>query len=207
VGAGPLPLRRLPPRPPIPIVAFDAAAAARVADPLDAWLAGLGDRGRDVRRVVVTGDVVPSAARGAGLGVAQVALAVDTGRDLAASAAREGVGVLIGEGPGHAGDLAALAEALAAGAGSGHGPLGALRRHGNGAVGVLCGLALGAGEHGLGFVADDAAAAAGAAVAAGVEPDLLPRLRAGHRPTGDAHAALLAHLRLAPGIDEARLRG
>ena len=64
----------------------------------------------------------------------------------------------------------------------GHGPLGALRRHGDGAIAVLCGLALGAGEHGLGFVADDAAAAAGAAVAAGVEPDLLPRLRAGREP-------------------------
>jgi hypothetical protein len=62
------------------------------------------------------------------------------------------------------------------------------------------------GEHGLGFVADDAAAVAGAAIAAGVEPDLRPRLRAGREPGGAAHAALLAHLGIAPGIDEAALR-
>jgi nicotinate-nucleotide--dimethylbenzimidazole phosphoribosyltransferase len=71
---------------------------------------------------------------------------------------------------------------------------------------VLCGLVLGAGEHGLGFVADDAAAAAGAAVAASVEPDLLPRLRAGREPADEAHRALFAHLALTPGVDEAALR-
>ena len=184
MGAGPLPLSRLPPRPPIPIVRYDEAAAACIADPVGAWLAGLtGAAPADVRlrRIVVADDLVPAGARGAGLGVPQVALAVDAGRDLAAAAAREGIGVLIGEGPGHRGDVAGLAAALPAGVATGHGPLGALRRHGDGAIAVLCGLALGAGEHGLGFVADDAAAAAGAAVAAGVEPDLLPRLRAGRR--------------------------
>jgi nicotinate-nucleotide--dimethylbenzimidazole phosphoribosyltransferase len=209
VGAGPLPLRRLPPRPPIAIVAFDDAAAAQAPDAVTAWVAGVtgGAPGPPhVRRIAVAGEVVPAAARGAGLGVPQVALAVDAGRDLAASAAREGVAVLIGEAPGHEGALPDLTAALEAGGESGHGPLGALRRHGDGAIAVLCGLALGAGEHGLGFVADDAAAAAGAAIAAGVEPDLLPRLRAGREPSDAAHAALLAHLGLAPGIDEAVLR-
>ena len=176
---------------------------------MGAWLAGLTGAApapARVRRVAVAGDVVPAAARGAGLSLPQVALAVDAGRDLAAAAAREGVTVLIGEAPGHEGDVAALAAALAAGDATGHGPLGALRRHGDGAVAVLCGLALGAGEHGLGFVADDAAAAAGAAVAASVEPDLLPRLRAGREPADEAHRALFAHLALTPGVDEAALR-
>jgi hypothetical protein len=208
VGAGPLPLSRLPPRPPIPIVGYDEAAAARIADPVCAWLAGLTGAApveARMRRVVVAGDLVPAGARGAGLGVPQVALAVDAGRDLAAAAARAGIVVLIGEGPGHHGDVAGLAAALSAGAATGHGPLGALRRHGDGAIAVLCGLALGAGKHGLGFVADDAAAAAGAAVAAGVEPDLLPRLRAGRRPVDEAHRALLIHLALTPGVDQAAL--
>ena len=176
---------------------------------MGAWLAGLTGAApatARVRRIVVTGDVVPAAARGAALGVPQVALAVDVGRDLAAAAARDGITVLIGEGRGHDGDLAGLAAALTAGVATGHGPLGALRRHGDGAVAVLCGLALGAGEHGLGFVADDAAAVAGAAVAAGVEPDLLPRLRAGREPADEAHGALLAHLALTPGVDETALK-
>jgi nicotinate-nucleotide--dimethylbenzimidazole phosphoribosyltransferase len=210
VGAGALPLSRLQPRPPIPIVGYDEAAAARVPDPLGAWLAGLTGTAPTAalrfRRIVVAGDVVPATARGAGLGVPQVALAVDTGRELAAAASRQGVTVLVGEAPGHGGDVAALAVALGAGGRSGHGPLGALRRHGDGAIAVLCGLALGAGEHGLGFVADDAPAAAGAAVAAGVEPDLLPRLRAGREPRDAGHRALLAHLGLTPGVDEAALR-
>jgi nicotinate-nucleotide--dimethylbenzimidazole phosphoribosyltransferase len=135
-----------------------------------------------------------------------VALAVDTGREAAAAAARDGITVLIGEGPDHAGDLAGLADSLTAVGPAGHGPLGALRRHGDGAIAVLCGLALGAGQQGLGFVADDAAAAAGAAVAAGVEPDLLPRLRGGREPRDPVHRALVDHLRLATGFDEQALR-
>jgi NaMN:DMB phosphoribosyltransferase len=209
VGAGPLPLRRVPPRPPIPIVAFDDAAAAQAPDAVGAWVAGLtgGAPGPPrVRRIVVAAEIVPAAARGPALGVPQVALAVDAGRDLAAGAARDGVAVVIGEGPAHEGALRDLAAALEAGGESGHGPLGALRRHGDGTIAVLCGLALGAGEHGLGLVADDAAAVAGAAIAAGVEPDLRPRLRAGREPSDAAHAALLAHLGIAPGIDEAALR-
>ena len=61
------------------------------------------------------------------------------------------------------------------------GPLHALRRLGGGEIAVLCGLALGAGEHGLGYVCDGLIATAAAAVAAGIEPDLRPRLLAGHR--------------------------
>jgi nicotinate-nucleotide--dimethylbenzimidazole phosphoribosyltransferase len=209
VGARPVPLSRRPPRPPIPIVRFDDAAAGAAGSELGAWLAGVRGRAGEppvVRRIVVSGDAVPAAARGSALDVPQVALAVDAGRDLAAAAARDGVTVLIGEAPSGAGGagLAALAAALT-GAEPGHGPLGALRRHGDGVVAVLCGLALGSGEHGLGFVADGPAAVAGAAVAAGVEPTLRPRLRAGRPPQDATHAALLEHLGLHPGVDEAAL--
>lgn len=81
------------------------------------------------------------------------------------------------------------------------GPLSALRRVGGGEIAVLCGLALGAGEHGLGFVCDGVIATAGAAVAAALEPALLPRLLAGHRSPEPAHAALLEHLGLEPVLD------
>jgi nicotinate-nucleotide--dimethylbenzimidazole phosphoribosyltransferase len=81
------------------------------------------------------------------------------------------------------------------------GPLGALRRLGGGEIAVLCGLALGAGEHGLGYVCDGVIATAGAAVAAAVEPDLRPRLLAGHRSPEPAHGALLEHLGLRPVLD------
>lgn len=81
------------------------------------------------------------------------------------------------------------------------GPLGALRRVGGGELAVLCGLALGAGEHGLGYVCDGVIATAGAAVAVALEPGLLPRLLAGHRSPEPAHAALLEHLGLEPVLD------
>jgi nicotinate-nucleotide--dimethylbenzimidazole phosphoribosyltransferase len=81
------------------------------------------------------------------------------------------------------------------------GPLGALRRLGGGEVAVLCGLALGAGEHGLAYVCDGLIATAGAAVAAAIEPGLLPRLVAGHRSTEPAHTALLDHLGLRPVLE------
>lgn len=81
------------------------------------------------------------------------------------------------------------------------GPLGALRRVGGGELAVLCGLALGAGEHGLGYVCDGVIATAGAAVAAALEPELLPRLLAGHRSPEPAHGALLEHLGLEPVLD------
>lgn len=81
------------------------------------------------------------------------------------------------------------------------GPLGLLRRLGGGETAVLCGLALGAGEHGLGVVCDGLVATAAAGVAVAVEPDLRPRLLAGDRARGPAHAALLEHLALDPVLD------
>jgi nicotinate-nucleotide--dimethylbenzimidazole phosphoribosyltransferase len=107
------------------------------------------------------------------LEVVDVAAAVDAGRTAAAMAADEGVTVLVGSGgsPEHG---KRLTEALAA---AEHGPLGTLRRHGDGEIAFLCGLALGAGEHGLAYVADGSAAWAGAAVAIALEPDLRPRVR------------------------------
>jgi nicotinate-nucleotide--dimethylbenzimidazole phosphoribosyltransferase len=150
------------------------------------------------------------------LSVEEVALGVDAGRELAARAADEGVTVLAGAA---AGDGVVAATCLAAaltggdldelapGAGvrdaceralehhpdAAEGPLHALRRLGAGDLAVLCGLAIGAGEHGLGYVADGLGATAAAVVAAGIEPELRPRLRvAAERPEG-AHAALLAH--------------
>jgi nicotinate-nucleotide--dimethylbenzimidazole phosphoribosyltransferase len=156
------------------------------------------------------------------LDVADVALAVDTGRQLAAQAARDGVTVLAGGEIGVAAPLPAtclaalLAGREAAGLGgpeagpgdveraltlhaaAARGALGALRRVGGGGIAVLCGLALGAGEHGLGYVCDGLGATAAAAVAAAIEPDLLPRLLAGHRSPEPAHGALLEHLGLEP---------
>jgi nicotinate-nucleotide--dimethylbenzimidazole phosphoribosyltransferase len=86
-----------------------------------------------------------------------------------------------------------------------HGPprgaLSALRRLGGGEICVLAGLALGAGQHGLGYVCDGLIATAAAAVAVAVEPDLRPRLLAGHRSPEPAHAALLEHLGLEPVLD------
>jgi nicotinate-nucleotide--dimethylbenzimidazole phosphoribosyltransferase len=170
----------------------------------------------------------------AALEVAEVALAVDAGRDLAARAAADGITVLAGGemgianttpatclaavltgravadlvGPGTGLDDAGVARkravcerALALHADAARGPLHALRRLGGGEIAVLCGLALGAGEHGLGYVCDGLIATAAAAVAAGIEPDLRPRLLAGHRSPEPAHSALLDHLGLEPVLD------
>ena len=91
--------------------------------------------------------------------------------------------------------------ALALHADAARGPLHALRRLGGGEIAVLCGLALGAGEHGLGYVCDGLIATAAAAVAVGIEPDLRPRLLAGHRSPEPAHGVLLDHLGLDPVLD------
>lgn len=171
---------------------------------------------------------------GPALTVAEVAAAVDCGRDLAAAAAADGVTLLVGGDLGTGGRTPAAclaaaltgrpAEALAGTPGGddpealeherervaaavahhvpqARGPLGLLRRFGGGETAVLCGLALGAGEHGLGVVCDGLVATAAAAVAVAVEPDLRPRLLAGHRAPGPAHAALLEHLGLDPVLD------
>jgi nicotinate-nucleotide--dimethylbenzimidazole phosphoribosyltransferase len=80
-------------------------------------------------------------------------------------------------------------------------PLDALARLGGGEIAVLTGLALGAGEHGLGYVSDGVIATAAAAIAAAIAPELTARLVAGHRSPEPAHAALLTHLQLTPILD------
>jgi nicotinate-nucleotide--dimethylbenzimidazole phosphoribosyltransferase len=80
-------------------------------------------------------------------------------------------------------------------------PLEALRRLGGGELAVLTGLALGAGEHGLGYVCDGVIATAAVAIAAACDPELRPRLIAGHRSPEPAHRLLLDHLGLEPVLD------
>jgi len=80
-------------------------------------------------------------------------------------------------------------------------PIDALAEFGGGEIAVLAGLALGAGEHGLGYVTDGVIATAAAAIAAEIAPELTPRLQAGHRSPEPAHQALLTHLRLSPILD------
>jgi nicotinate-nucleotide--dimethylbenzimidazole phosphoribosyltransferase len=59
-------------------------------------------------------------------------------------------------------------------------------------IAVLCGVALGAGERGLGCVCEGLAAGAAAAVAAGIEPDLGARLIAARPLRDPAYGALAA---------------
>jgi nicotinate-nucleotide--dimethylbenzimidazole phosphoribosyltransferase len=80
-------------------------------------------------------------------------------------------------------------------------PLEALRRLGGGELAVLTGLALGAGEHGLGYVCDGVIATAAAAIAVACDPELRQRLIAGHRSPEPAHQLLLDHLDLEPVLD------
>ena len=211
MGAGPEPLtdphRR---RPPIPIVPVDARARAAAleagASPTEAWLAAVtGSTAPPVRRVVDTADVELLATDLAahrdtpGLGVGEVALAVDAGRAIAAGAAADGVTVLVLRAPaGRDHDAARALAAVLTGAAEPvpNGALGALRRLGDATTAVLCGVALGAGEHGLGCVCDGLAALAGAAVAAGIEGDVRTRLIAAE-PKDDPASALVAALSLA----------
>jgi nicotinate-nucleotide--dimethylbenzimidazole phosphoribosyltransferase len=81
------------------------------------------------------------------------------------------------------------------------GPRAALRRLGGGELAVLCGLVLGAGEHGLGYVCDGLIATAAAAMAVACDPALRPRMLAGHRSPEPAHGVLLDHLGLEPVLD------
>jgi nicotinate-nucleotide--dimethylbenzimidazole phosphoribosyltransferase len=161
-----------------------------------------------------------------------VAIAIDTGRDLAAEANQDGVTVLIGgemgignttpatclacwltngdpqrlTGPGTGLDphgvqrkAATIAKALQLHAPTT--PLEALQSLGGGEIAVLTGLALGAGEQGLGYICDGLIATAAAAVAVAIEPDLRPRLLAGHRSPEPAHTRLLDHLKMTPVLD------
>jgi nicotinate-nucleotide--dimethylbenzimidazole phosphoribosyltransferase len=216
VGAGAPPVDEHRRRPPIPIVPVDARAradaVARGRSEVAVWLAGVsgGARAPRVRVTDIAGLEAlwtTLAPRGDGvsiMSVGEVALAVDTGRDVAARAASDGVHVLVAAEPDDASDAAARAlAAVLTGVADpvAHGPLGALRRLGDPTIAVLCGVALGAGERGLGCVCDGLAATAGAAVAAAIEPDLRPRLIGGARPRDPEHAALAAHLDLAAVLD------
>jgi nicotinate-nucleotide--dimethylbenzimidazole phosphoribosyltransferase len=96
---------------------------------------------------------------------------------------------------------AVVERALALHDGDIDGPLEALRRLGGGELAVLTGLALGAGEQGLGYLCDGVIATAAAAIAAAYDPDLCPRLIAGHRSPEPAHQLLLEHLGLEPVLD------
>jgi nicotinate-nucleotide--dimethylbenzimidazole phosphoribosyltransferase len=80
-------------------------------------------------------------------------------------------------------------------------PLDALASLGGGEIAVLTGLALGAGEHGLGYVTDGVIATAAAAIAVAIAPELRHRLQAGHRSPEPAHSALLEQLELEPILD------
>lgn len=80
-------------------------------------------------------------------------------------------------------------------------PLEILRRLGGGELAVLCGLALGAGEHGLGLICDGVIATAAIAIAAELAPALKDRLLAGHRSVEPAHEHLLSHLGLRPLVE------
>jgi nicotinate-nucleotide--dimethylbenzimidazole phosphoribosyltransferase len=244
VGAGAPPVGEHRRRPPIPIVPVDARArAAARADGLGdvaVWLAGVAGADGPVscRRVCVGPgpEVAPDGAdavrlaapvtsrdptAGPAMTVGEVALAVDTGRELAARAAADAIAVLVGAAPG-AGDAEAAialaahltgraladaapdaARALALHGPQINGPLGALRRLGTGPIAVLCGVALGAGERGLGFAFHGPAAAAAAALAAGIEPGVRARLIAGAVAGEPAGAALLAHLGVPAVLDDA----
>ena len=113
-----------PPRPPIPLVAFDEAAAAarrrelaparlgRLAD-LGAWLAGCAGTSHPPVRARLAaaarpaeGD--PGIAAPAGLEVGEVAAAVDAGRALAARAAADGITVLAGDAGGREASVPAI---------------------------------------------------------------------------------------------------
>jgi nicotinate-nucleotide--dimethylbenzimidazole phosphoribosyltransferase len=150
-----------------------AAARERGGDELVVWLAGVtgAERAVNVRSIDAESALVGSEPP---LAVAEVARAVDAGRDLAARASAQGVSVVVSEG-GESPAARSLISGLAADDGR---PLRALRRLGSEEIAVLCGVALGAGERGLGCVCDGLGALAGAAVAAAIEPDLRPRLRA-----------------------------
>jgi nicotinate-nucleotide--dimethylbenzimidazole phosphoribosyltransferase len=76
-----------------------------------------------------------------------------------------------------------------------------LRRLGGGELAVLCGLALGAGEHGLGLICDGVIATAAVAVAVAMAPELRHRLLAGHRSVEPAHEHLLTWLGLRPLVE------
>jgi NaMN:DMB phosphoribosyltransferase len=184
-------------------VPVDAAAAAdaeaRGLGPAAVWLTAVGADPNAARVYEVEaadlGTEPPIRAADPALGpamsVGETALGVDAGRELAGRARAAGATVILAALDG--GERPALIAAALAETGEPR-PLRALRRLGDGPIAVLCGAALGAGEHGLGFAATGAAALAGAAVAAGIEPDLRARLIAVGDVADDAARMLVAHL-------------
>jgi NaMN:DMB phosphoribosyltransferase len=100
--------------------------------------------------------------------VGSVALHVDAGRAAAAAAADRGATMVAVDGT--------TGVSWAPG---GDGPLRALRLSGDAACAVAVGVAIGAGECGLRFVADGTLGAAAAAIAVGVEPALAPYVSRG----------------------------
>ncbi len=154
------------------------AARARGASALAVWLAGAA--GAQVRVRVVA--VAPRAWSAAPPPVAEVAAAVDEGRAGALEAAASVLVVTGGDAAAAGGLTAALARDPAR-------PLRALRHAGSHDLALLCGLALGAGEHGLAFVADGDAVTAAARLAIALEPDLGPRVRT----LGEPLAGLSGH--------------
>jgi hypothetical protein len=150
---------------PLDAGAMDAARAAGASE-LAVWLAGASGGSVRVRVVAVTArpwTALPPP-------VSEVAAAVDEGREGILEAAATVVVVTGGD----ADAAGRLSAALDAGPGR---PLRALRHAGSHDLALLCGLALGAGEQGLGFVADGAAATTAARLAIALEPDLAPRVR------------------------------
>ena len=141
-------------------------ARARGASELAIWLAGAA--GAQVRVRVVA--VAPRAWSAAPPPVAEVAAAVDEGRE-GVLEANASVVVVTG------GDGAAAVRLGAALDADPARPLRALRAAGSHDLALLCGLALGAGEHGLAFVAAGDAVCAAARLAIALEPDLAPRVR------------------------------
>jgi hypothetical protein len=211
VGAGALPVDEHRRRPPIPIVPVDErardAALARGATAAEAWLCAVTGRPDGEARVRVIDSAEAAVLRGAlaarrdtaGMSVGEVALAVDAGREMAARAAADGIALLVAGAPAGRDDAAAraLADVLTGAAGPvPNGALGALRRLGDATTAVLCGVALGAGEQGLGCVCDGLAALAGAAVAVGIEAGVAPRLIAARAPADAAEAAVAQRLGL-----------
>jgi nicotinate-nucleotide--dimethylbenzimidazole phosphoribosyltransferase len=200
-----------------------SAARAAGTGELGVWLAGCVGCARPAvrsRAIMMESATVPSM-----MTVPEVAAAVDDGRALARRSAANGVTVLAAEVIGHraqvpasalaalltgrppsavarGGQVRAVEDLLARHAGELTGPLSALRRVGGEALARACGVALGAGEQGLAFVAEGLGATAAAGIALRIEPALAARIRlAGIGPT-DAEAALRDALALRALVDE-----
>jgi Phosphoribosyltransferase len=209
VGAGPLPVGPAHARVlvrPLDVAAMDAARAAGLAEPA-VWLAGCCGRPHVRARLTM---VEAAGGPAEPLPAGDVAAAVDAGRAFAAASgatvlAVEIVGrhltipasalaaALSGRPPdvvARGGDAAAVRELLERRGGDVRGPLSALRRLGGEALARVCGMALGAGEHGLAFVADGLGAAVAAAAAVRIQPELAPRVRLAGAPATAAERAL-----------------